>query len=250
MKKNYDDGKHDISLDDGWSVPSEGGVGRRSIVRGAVWTVPVVAGVAAAPLAAASTTPCTPSITSTGAAYIRDSSDGWFGELLSNSSGDRLGIGVALPGSRMKANYAFKNATNCTWTGTIQVQIDLPARTVANPPESNEGWTRTTAGNYTRDNLTYTRYVFTATASVAANSTRQFGLGWTLADQATLRTYLGAPGGPQRWTKVAADSGSTGWRLPNPPGAIRINGATVHSGFSNTLTQNAGYWIHFGTEAF
>ncbi|SMH29914.1 hypothetical protein SAMN06295885_0362 [Rathayibacter oskolensis] len=47
---------HEIKIGDDWSVPNLNGVGRRTLVQGAVWTVPVIAAASAAPLAAASTT--------------------------------------------------------------------------------------------------------------------------------------------------------------------------------------------------
>ncbi|MWV48098.1 hypothetical protein GRS96_02265 [Rathayibacter sp. VKM Ac-2803] len=47
----------DIPISEGWSIPNENGVGRRTLVKGAAWSVPVVAVAVAAPMAAASNTP-------------------------------------------------------------------------------------------------------------------------------------------------------------------------------------------------
>ncbi|AZZ50272.1 hypothetical protein C5C31_07925 [Rathayibacter rathayi] len=46
----------EVILSDGWSIPNENGVGRRVLVKGAAWTIPVVAMAAATPAAAASNT--------------------------------------------------------------------------------------------------------------------------------------------------------------------------------------------------
>jgi len=52
-------GSHTIKLGDDWTVPNPDGLSRRTIVKGAAWTVPTIAIAAAAPSAAASTSdPC------------------------------------------------------------------------------------------------------------------------------------------------------------------------------------------------
>lgn len=57
MKKSLPTTSHTITLSDGWTIPAESGVGRRTLVKGAAWTVPVVAISTATPAAAASATP-------------------------------------------------------------------------------------------------------------------------------------------------------------------------------------------------
>jgi hypothetical protein len=204
-------------------------------------------------MAAASTNPpCTNSrlvVVNTG--YIRDSEEGWAGEMLSNATGERLGIGWILPESRMKAIITVRNPTNCDFRGNIRLQIDLPARTIGGGPYSEQGFAASTGGDYTRDGLTYRRYYFSGSLGVAAGQSYQMGINWTLTDQDTLRTYLGAPQGPQRTSIHPAGQGSVGWRMPNPPGTVVINGATAwNTPYDNTLAQNAGYWIHYTTAAF
>ncbi|KZX22299.1 hypothetical protein [Rathayibacter tanaceti] len=222
-----------------------GRLNRRTIVKSAAWSIPVIAGATAAPLAAASTTPCVGRAEVVSAGYIRDSSDGWLGELQSNASGARLGIGVVLPGSRMKSNVAYRNPTNCAWTGTVRIQIDLPVAILAANPSSEQGWAISNGGDYVRDGLTYRRFYFTGTLSLAAGATFQSGVNWTLNDLATLRTNLGATDTPQRWTQLPATSRSAGWRFTNPGGSIVIDGAVAQSGgYNNQLAQNAGFWIH------
>lgn len=51
------DSIHEIKIGDDWTIPDPDGVGRRTLVQGAVWTVPVIAAAASAPLAAASNEP-------------------------------------------------------------------------------------------------------------------------------------------------------------------------------------------------
>ncbi|AND17346.1 hypothetical protein [Rathayibacter tritici] len=46
-----------ITLSEGWSIPTENGVGRRTLVKGAAWAVPAVAVTTATPAAAASGSP-------------------------------------------------------------------------------------------------------------------------------------------------------------------------------------------------
>ncbi|MBF4461132.1 MULTISPECIES: hypothetical protein [unclassified Rathayibacter] len=46
--------KRDISISTGWSIPHENGIGRRQLVEGVAWSLPVVAFAAATPAAAAS----------------------------------------------------------------------------------------------------------------------------------------------------------------------------------------------------
>lgn len=225
---------------------TRGGIRRRSVVLGAAWSVPVIATAIAAPLAAAST--CNGRAVVTSAGYIRDSTDGWYGQILSNATGAELGIGAILPESRMKSVIQFSNPTDCRFQGTVRIQIDLPVRTIAGGPTSEQGWAYADGGTYTRDGLTYRRYLFVGDLSIGPNTTWSAGINWTLADQATLRTYLGAQDGPQRWSMIAETSGSMGWRLPNPPGTVVIDGVTAHTGgYNNTLPQNAGYWIHSHT---
>ncbi|PPG40323.1 hypothetical protein C5C20_11950 [Rathayibacter rathayi] len=48
---------HTIALSEGWSIPAENGVGRRTLVKGAAWAVPAVAVTTATPAAAASGSP-------------------------------------------------------------------------------------------------------------------------------------------------------------------------------------------------
>jgi hypothetical protein len=239
---------------DDWIINDATRARRRTILHGAAWTIPAIAMAAAAPTAAASDTPppCTNSrlvVVNTG--YIRDSTDGWGAEMLSNSTGARLGIGWILPDSRMKAVITVRNPTDCDFRGTVRIQIDLPARTIGGGPTSEQGFAASTGGDYTMGGLTYRRYYFSGTVSVAAGQTYQMGVNWTLAQVGTLRTYLGAPAGPQRTSIMPATSGSVGWRLPNPPGTVNIDGAVAWSTpYNNTLAQNAGYWIHQSTAAF
>lgn len=47
----------EIKIGDDWTVPNLDGVGRRTLVQGAVWTVPVIVGATATPAAAASAAP-------------------------------------------------------------------------------------------------------------------------------------------------------------------------------------------------
>lgn len=47
-----------IKIGDDWTVPDESGIGRRVLVEGAVWTIPVIAAAVATPAAAASQPPC------------------------------------------------------------------------------------------------------------------------------------------------------------------------------------------------
>jgi hypothetical protein len=245
---------HVVNDGGGWSINDSGRARRRTVLHGAAWTIPAIAMAAAAPAASASNTPppCTNSrlvVVSTG--YIRDSTDGWGAEMLSNSTGARLGIGWILPESRMKAIITVRNPTNCDFRGSVRIQIDLPARTIGGGPYSEQGFAASTGGDYTSGGLTIRRYYFSGTVSVAAGQTYQMGVNWTLANQTTLRTYLGAPAGPQRTSTLAADRGSVGWRLPNPPGTVNINGAVAWSTpYNNTLAQNAGYWIHYTTQQF
>lgn len=233
-----------------WIARDDSGkVQRRTIVQGAAWTIPVIAGAAAAPLAAASNPqPCTNSrLEVVDASYIRDSSDGWGAEMLSNATGERLGIGWILPDSRLKANVSVRNPTNCDFTGTIRIQIDLPTRTVGGGPTSDQGFAHADGGNYTLGGLTYKRHYFSGTITVAARSNYMMGVNWTLGTLANISPYLGTPAAAQRTSTLPATSGSKGWRLPNPPGTININGANAHSGWNNRLSQNAGYWIHSST---
>lgn len=246
--------EHIVREGDDWTISSEGRARRRTLIHGAAWTIPAVAIAAATPAAAASNPPqpCTNSrlvVLNTG--YIRDSTEGWGAEILSNSTGARLGIGWILPDSRMKAIVAVRNPTNCDFRGTIRIQIDLPARTIGGGPTSEQGFASSTGGDYTSGGLTYRRYYFSGAIAVGAGQTYQMGVNWTLATVGTLRTYLGAPQGPQRTSIMPATSGSVGWRLPNPPGTVVIDGATAWSTpYNNQLAQNAGYWIHQATAAF
>lgn len=47
-----------IKIGDDWTIPNENGVGRRVLVEGAVWTIPVIAAAVATPAAAASQPLC------------------------------------------------------------------------------------------------------------------------------------------------------------------------------------------------
>jgi hypothetical protein len=228
--------------------PETRGVERRTIVKGAAWTLPVVAMAVAAPGASASTTPCVGSVDVISAGYIRDDPDGWYGELQSNATGARLGVGGILPEARMKANIAFRNPTSCSFTGTVRLQIDLPPRALAADPRSEQGFPGTTGGSYTLDGETWRRYYFTGQITVPAGGTYMVGINWTLADVTTFRTYFGAPEGPQRWTILPAEQGSMGWRLPNPGGTVLVDGEPKWTrGYDNTLAQNAGWWVHSNT---
>lgn len=56
----HDNGKNPGSTDEGWTMPvdpSGPGLGRRTVVKGAAWSIPVIAAAIATPLAAASVTP-------------------------------------------------------------------------------------------------------------------------------------------------------------------------------------------------
>lgn len=60
--KNHND--HRIEIGDDWSITEQTPSGplRRTIVQGAAWTIPVIAGAMAAPMAAASTEPTCPTV--------------------------------------------------------------------------------------------------------------------------------------------------------------------------------------------
>lgn len=224
------------------------GIQRRTIVKGAAWSIPVIAAAVAAPAASASVTPCEGRIEVTAASYIRDSTEGWYGELQSNGTGARLGIGGILPDSRMKANIALHNPTSCNWTGPVRLQIDLPIRLLRQDPGSEQGFTLGNGGNYTEDGVTWRRYYFTGTITVLAGQTRVVGINWALADVDTIRTYFGPQQGPQRWSLLPATQRSMGWRFRNPSGQVISAGNSLWSGaYNNTLAQNAGFWVHSNT---
>ncbi|MGC0370387.1 hypothetical protein [Microbacterium sp. SLBN-111] len=230
--------------------PEQQGIERRTIVKGAAWSLPVIAMAVAAPGASASTQPCVPSLDVTAAGYIRDDPDGWYGEIQSNATGERLGIGGILPGSRMKANIVLRNPTACTFTGMVRLQIDLPPRALKADPVSEQGYALSNGGSYTLNGETWRRYYFTGQVAVGPNSTYMVGINWTLADLDTIRTYFGAPEGPQRWTVLPATQGSMGWRFPNPGGTVLIDGQSKWTtGYNNTFPRNAGWWIHSNTVA-
>ncbi|WP_424936368.1 MULTISPECIES: hypothetical protein [Bacteria] len=186
---------------------------RRTVVRGAAWTIPVIATATATPRAAASV-PCAGStLTLDSVQFRRDSAQGWNGRL--TTDGAQTSTPVIMTGTDdgavMFAHYRFSNPTDCHFSGPVRVQFDLPSHLVRAVPRAS-GWTSSTGEQYTQNGRSYRRYYADGTVSLAPGATGVVRLDWSIQTSTYLRradvwgeswtesTWTGALGYVQGWT--------------------------------------------------
>lgn len=194
---------HDIKIGDDWTVPDFEGPGRRTIVVGAAWTVPVIAVSVAAPLAAASTQPC---VDQTGT--LRWNSDFVKTNVAGGTGAAEVTDGSTIPftvtSSDDQSGYVARPSEHLTTTDGNSLALTLTTRTASSESMPNDvRWENTTT-------ITF--------ASPVSNL--QFGIGDIEMDEGEGSQYF------REYVQVSSDAG----------------GVAQGVGGSDLIEGNNGWW--------